>query len=64
MPLWNCPPWRRHHKSLVGDMDVKDTEVRMIIYGDQEIEKWSHYQLAKSLGEELPTITVPKPHKE
>ena len=48
----------------VGDMDVKDTAVRMIIYGEQEIENWSHYQVAKERGEELPTINIPNPKKE
>lgn len=49
-----------HRRAYVGDMDVKDTAVRMIIYGEQEIEKWSHYQVAKNLGEKLPTIKIPK----
>jgi hypothetical protein len=50
-----------HQRIYVGDMDTKDIEVRIIIYGDQEIENWSHYRLAKQLGEELPYIRVPKP---
>lgn len=50
-----------HQKRFVGDMDTKDFAVRMIIYGEQEIEKWSHYQLAKTRGEKLPTITLPRP---
>ncbi|MBC9914317.1 DUF7638 domain-containing protein [Chitinophaga varians] len=54
-----------HHKRYVGDMDTKDTAVRMIIYGEQEIENWSHYRVAKAMGEEkLPTIKVPKPKDE
>ena len=53
-----------HQKRYVGDMDTKDIEVRMIIYGEQEIENWSHYRLAKARGEELPTITIPKPNAE
>ncbi|MBO2009049.1 hypothetical protein [Hymenobacter negativus] len=53
-----------HLRMYVGDMDTKDVAVRMIIYGGQEIENWSHYQVAKSLGEELPTIAVPKPNNE
>ncbi|MDR7209143.1 hypothetical protein [Flavobacterium piscis] len=53
-----------HQKMYVGDMDTKDTEVRMIIYGDQEIESWSHYQVAKSQGKTLPTITVIRPKDE
>ena len=50
-----------HERIYVGDMDTKDIPVRMIIYGDQEIENWSHYLLSKELGEELPSISVPKP---
>ena len=50
-----------HQRIYVGDMDTKDIEVRMIIYGEQEIESWSHYRLAKELGEELPSIRIPKP---
>ena len=53
-----------HQKMYVGDMDTKDIEVRMIIYGEEEIENWSHYQLAKSLGEPLPTIKIIKPIDE
>lgn len=53
-----------HQKMHVGDMDTKDIAVRMIIYGDQEIEKWSHYQVAKFMNEKLPTISVPKPKDE
>jgi hypothetical protein len=53
-----------HERMYVGDMDVKDTVVRMIIYGEQEIENWSHYQVAKKMGIELPSISIPKPKKE
>jgi hypothetical protein len=54
-----------HHRMYVGDMDTKDIPVRMVIYGDDEIEQWSHRAVARSLGEtELPTITVPKPIDE
>lgn len=49
-----------HNKMYVGDMDTKDIEVRMIIYGEQEIERWSHYQVSKARGEKLPTINIPK----
>jgi hypothetical protein len=59
---------RRHYEAIpshlrcfvLGDMDVKDIPIRMAIYGDGEIEGWSHYQLAKHLGTELPTIDVPR----
>ena len=50
-----------HKRIYVGDMDTKDIQVRMIIYGDQEIENWSHFKLAQKFGEKLPSITVPKP---
>lgn len=53
-----------HQKMYVGDMDTKDIEVRMIIYGENEIENWSHYQVAKSLGKPLPTIEITKPNDE
>ncbi|MDO5105257.1 hypothetical protein [Capnocytophaga sp.] len=48
-----------HQRKYLGDMDTKDTEIRMIIYGKQEIENWSHYQIAKKLGEPLPNIEIP-----
>ena len=53
-----------HLKRYVGDMDIKDTQVRMVLYGEQEIEGWSHRQAAQALGEELPTIGLPKPEAE
>ena len=53
-----------HQRMYVGDMDTKDVEVRMIIYGENEIENWSHYQVAKSLGDSLPSIQIPKPNDE
>jgi hypothetical protein len=46
---------------VLGDMDVKDIPIRMIIYGDDEIEQWSHYAAAKEFGHDLPAIEVPKP---
>ena len=49
---------------VLGDQDVKDIPVRMIIYGDQEIEKWAGYVIAKEKGWELPVIKVPKPKDE
>jgi hypothetical protein len=54
----------KHQRRYVGDMDIKDTAVRMIIYGEQEIENWSHYRAAKNLAIELPIINVPKPKDE
>ncbi|MCR9250957.1 MAG: hypothetical protein NXI20_11050 [bacterium] len=49
---------------VLGDMDTKDIPVRMIIYGDKEIENWSHYLIAKQEGYELPQLNVPKPKDE
>ena len=49
-----------HERRFVGDMDMKDIPIRMIIYGEKEIENWSHYQVAKNLGEKLPSIKIPK----
>ena len=47
---------------ILGDMDTKDIPIRMIIYGENEIENWSHYIMAKNTGAELPSINVPKPN--
>jgi hypothetical protein len=45
---------------VLGDMDVKDFPIRMIIYGEDEIEKWSHRIASRELGlRPLPTIRVP-----
>ena len=44
---------------VLGDQDRKDIPVRMAIYGDDEIKKWSHYVLAEELGEDLPSIEMP-----
>lgn len=49
---------------VLGDMDVKDIPIRMIIYGDKEIENWSHYYIAKEEGSKLPHIDVLKPVDE
>lgn len=53
-----------HNQMYVGDMDVKDVAVRMAIYGDQEIEGWSHRIVARAMGAPLPTIDVPRPEDE
>lgn len=50
-----------HNRKYVGDMDTKDVAVRMILYGRQEIERWSHRALARYLGDPLPEIGVPEP---
>jgi hypothetical protein len=44
---------------LLRDMDVQDIPIRMIIYGEDEIENWSHRVVARAQGiEPLPTIEV------
>lgn len=51
-----------HKRMYVGDQDTKDVAVRMILYGDKEIERWSHRAVARAQGHaKLPTITVPRP---
>lgn len=48
-----------HIRPYLGDMDVNDIPIRMVIYGEEEIEKWSHWQAAKSQGlHPLPSIKV------
>jgi hypothetical protein len=45
---------------VLGDMDAKDFPIRMIIYGEDEIEKWSHRIAGRKAGlRPLPTIHVP-----
>ncbi|RBL90687.1 DUF7638 domain-containing protein [Chitinophaga flava] len=53
-----------HQRMYVGDMDTKDTAVRMIIYGEDEIKGWSHYQLALHQGLPLPSIDIPTMKKD
>ncbi len=48
-----------HLRMLLGDMDVKDIPIRMIIYGEDEIENWSHRIVARQTGlKNLPSINV------
>ncbi|HIP23463.1 MAG TPA: hypothetical protein EYG79_07730 [Rhodobacteraceae bacterium] len=49
-----------HLRRYCGDMDSKDIPIRIALYGEDEIENWSHYAVAKSRGETLPFIRVPK----
>lgn len=49
---------------ILGDMDIKDIPIRMIIYGDEEIKNWSHYFISEKEGYELPELNVPKPIDE
>lgn len=53
-----------HLRRFCGDMDTKDIPIRIALYGDQEIEGWSHFQVSKARGEPLPSIKVPKPKDE
>lgn len=53
-----------HMRRYVGDQDVKDIPVRMIIYGTDEIEGWSHYRAAKSANDRLPSISIPSRNEE
>ena len=52
-----------HMRCYCGDMDTKDIPIRMALYGEREIENWSHWAAAKQRGESLPRIDVPKPRK-
>jgi hypothetical protein len=36
-----------HNRMYVGDMDTKDVAIRMILFGEQEIENWSHRAVAR-----------------
>ena len=53
------PAHNRQYVLGLGDMDVKDIPIRMIIYGEDEIENWTHRQVARKLGmRPLPYIKV------
>jgi hypothetical protein len=43
---------------ILHDMDLKDVPIRMAIYGEQEIENWSHRAVARALGYKLPQIDI------
>jgi hypothetical protein len=48
-----------YRRFILGDMDVKDIPIRMIIYGEGEIENWSHRLVARQLDiKPLPSINV------
>lgn len=51
----------KHLRPYCGDMDYKDIPIRIALYGEKEIENWSHYAASKARGLKLPSITVPKP---
>ena len=50
-----------HLRMFLGDMDTKDIPLRMVIYGDEELEEWSHRAVARSEGLPLPDLEVPRP---
>lgn len=50
-----------NQRRYCGDMDERDIPIRIALYGEREIENWSHWQLAKAEGIELPSLDVPKP---
>jgi len=43
---------------VLGDMDLKDLPIRMIVYGPGELENWSHRMVAREEGLPLPEIDV------
>lgn len=53
-----------HLRVYCGDMDTKDIPIRMILYGRDEIENWSHHRIARERGMELPSIRIPDPPKD
>lgn len=53
-----------HNRMYVGDMDTKDIAVRMILYGEQEIEGWSHRAVSRARGLPLPEIRIPTPEPD
>ena len=49
-----------HKRHFCGDQDVQDIPIRIALYSREEIERWSHRQLARKLGhEDLPEIDGP-----
>lgn len=50
----------KHLRMFCGGQDEKDIPIRIALYGEKEIEGWSHWQAAKEQGLELPNIQVPK----
>lgn len=45
---------------VLGDMDRKDFPIRMIIYGEDQNEKWSHRIASRELGSDpSPTLHAP-----
>lgn len=52
----------QNRRYVLGDMDVKDVPIRMVLYGEQEIENWTHRAASRAQGlNPLPNIQVPKP---
>lgn len=50
----------RQLRPYIGDQDTQDIPIRMILYGDQEIENWVHWIVCQAEGLPLPTIVVPR----
>lgn len=51
---------KHNRRYVLRNMDVKDIPIRMILYGKDEVEKWSHRIASRQLGiEPLPNIQVP-----
>lgn len=50
------PSHNRHF--ILGDMDLKDLPIRLIVYGPQEIEGWSHRAASRKQRMPLPDIDV------
>jgi len=51
-------------RKFICGMDLKDIPIRMVLFGEQEIENWSHRIAAGQMGLPLPTIKVKKPKDE
>jgi len=47
-----------NRRFMLGDMDVKDMPIRMVLEGEGAIDDWSHRRASKSLGLPLPTLNV------
>lgn len=54
----------QHLRRYLGDQDVKDHPIRMVLYGAQEQEKWSHRIAAKQAGIRPPSLDIPRPFDE
>ncbi len=48
-----------HLRKYCGDMDSQDIPIRMVLYGKDEIDNWSHYQVSKAIDMDPPSIDLP-----